>query len=69
MPLNTLSGRFLGLTVVFVIIAEVLVSVPSIARFRETYLQGRLELGELGALAMLNSANDESSEQLESILL
>ncbi|MFT3972000.1 MAG: HAMP domain-containing sensor histidine kinase [Amaricoccus sp.] len=69
MPLNTLSGRFLGLTVIFVVIAEILVSVPSIARFRENYLQGRLELGELGALAMLNSAGDESSEGLQSVLL
>ena len=69
MPLNTLSGRFLGLTVVFVVIAEILVSVPSIARFRETYLQGRLELGELGALAMLNSSGDAASERLQSILL
>jgi signal transduction histidine kinase len=69
MPLNTLSGRFLGLTVVFVVIAEILVSVPSIARFRETYLQSRLELGELGALAMLNSSGDAASERLQSILL
>lgn len=68
MPLNTLSGRFLGLTVVFVVIAEILVSVPSIARFRETYLQSRLELGELGALAMLNSP-DGTPESLQSILL
>ena len=31
---NTLSGRFLGLTILFVVIAEVLIFVPSIARFR-----------------------------------
>ena len=32
--LNSLSGRFLALTVVFVMLAEVLIFVPSIARFR-----------------------------------
>ncbi len=35
---NTLSGRFLLLTVVFVMLAEVLIFVPSIARFRADYL-------------------------------
>ncbi|MBB5223601.1 signal transduction histidine kinase [Amaricoccus macauensis] len=69
MALNTLSGRFLGLTVIFVVIATVLVSVPSITRFRDNYLQSRLELGELGALAMLNSSGDAASEGLQSILL
>ena len=34
MVFNTLSGRFLGLTIVFVVIAEVLIFVPSMARFR-----------------------------------
>jgi hypothetical protein len=51
--LNTLSGRFLGLMVVFVIIAEVLIFVPSVARYRLDYLQNRLELAQLGALALL----------------
>lgn len=74
MPFNTLSGRFLGLTVVFVIIAEILVSVPSIARFRENYLQGRLELGELGALAMMNApadplVSDQNSVDFQKMLL
>ena len=35
---NTLSGRFLVLTIIFVMLAEVLIFVPSIARFREDYL-------------------------------
>jgi len=33
--LNTLSGRFLILTIVFVMLAEVFIFVPSVARFRE----------------------------------
>ena len=37
--LNTLSGRFLILTTVFVMLAEVLIFVPSISRFRQDYLE------------------------------
>ena len=53
--LNSLSGRFLALTVVFVMLAEVLIFVPSIARFRADYLQMRLEKAQLASLALLAS--------------
>ena len=39
MVFNALSGRFLGWTILFVVISEVLIFVPSIARFRLDYLQ------------------------------
>jgi len=58
---NTLSGRFLGLTILFVVIAEVLIFVPSMARLRENYLQARLELAQVAALARL-ATPDESLE-------
>ena len=51
--LNTLSGRFLMLTVVFVMLAEVLIFVPSIARFRADYLLLRLEKAQIASLALL----------------
>ena len=51
--LNTLSGRFLLLTVVFVMLAEVLIFVPSIARFRADYLLLRLEKAQIASLALL----------------
>lgn len=51
--LNTLSGRFLLLTVAFVMLAEVLIFVPSIARFREDYLALKLEKAQLASLALL----------------
>lgn len=54
--LNTLSGRFLLLTIAFVMLAEVLIFVPSIARFRVDYLQLRLEKAQIASLALL--AND-----------
>ena len=56
---STLSGRFLTLTAVFVVIAEVLFFVPSMARFRYDYLQARLELGQMAALAMLATPPDQ----------
>ncbi len=67
---NTLSGRFLGLTIVFVLVAEVLIFVPSVARFRTDYLQNRLELAQLAALALLATPPDqEVSPELEADLL
>lgn len=50
---NSLSGRFLALTVVFVMIAEVLIFVPSIARFRADYLSLRLEKAQIASLVQL----------------
>jgi signal transduction histidine kinase len=51
--LNTLSGRFLLLTVAFVMLAEVLIFVPSIARFRADYLLLKLEKAQIASLALL----------------
>ena len=50
---NTLSGRFLLLTVAFVMLAEVLIFFPSIARFRADYLLLRLEKAQIASLALL----------------
>ena len=66
-PLNSLSGRFLILTTVFVMLAEVLIFVPSIARFREDYLNVRLERAQIASLALL--ANDMIDRDLERELL
>ena len=65
--LNSLSGRFLILTTVFVMLAEVLIFVPSIARFREDYLMSRLERAQIASLALL--ANDMIDSALEAELL
>jgi len=66
--LNTLSGRFLMLTTVFVMLAEVLIFVPSVSRFREDYLRLRLERAQIASLALLAS-DDMISEDLERELL
>lgn len=65
--LNTLSGRFLILTVIFVMLAEVLIFVPSVARYREDYLLLRLERAQIASLALL--ADDMIDMDLEEELL
>ena len=68
MHLNSLSGRFLLLTVAFVMLAEVLIFLPSVARFREDYIVSRLERAQIASLALL--ATDEMiDENLERELL
>jgi signal transduction histidine kinase len=65
--LNTLTGRFLMLTVFFVMAAEIMIFVPSISRFREDFLLSRLERAQIASLALL--ANDTIDMGLEDELL
>ncbi|MDQ1900143.1 HAMP domain-containing sensor histidine kinase [Paracoccus sp. WLY502] len=68
MKLNTISGRFAALTIIFVMLAEVLILLPALASFRLDYLESRLERGQIASLAVL--ASDESlADDLESELL
>ena len=55
------------LTVAFVMLAEVLIFVPSMARFREDYLRLRLEKAQIASLALL--AEDILTPELEAELL
>lgn len=64
---NSLSGRLIILTCIFVMIAEVLIFVPSIARFREDYMLNRLERAQIASLALL--ADDMLDPELEYELL
>ena len=64
---NTLSGRFLVLTILFVMLAEVFIFVPSIARFRQDYMINRLERAQIASLALL--ADDMIEADLEAELL
>mgnify|MGYP005839989149 CR=1 FL=1 len=65
--LNSLSGRFLILTAIFVMLAEVLIFVPSIARFREEFLLTRLERAQIASLVLL--ADEEVTPDLQEELL
>jgi len=66
---QSLSGRFLILTIIFVMLAEVFIFLPSVARFREDYLNSRLERAQIASLALLASdgmiTDDLEDELLE----
>lgn len=65
---KTLSGRFLILTTLFVMLAEILIFVPSVARFRQDYILSRLERAQIAALSLL-AAGDMIDETVEDELL
>ena len=68
MRVNTISGRFAALTIIFVMLAELLILLPALASFRLDYLESRLERAQIASLAGL--ATDESiADDLESELL
>ena len=66
--MNTLSGRFLLLTVAFVMLAEVLIFVPSIARYRADFLLMRLKEAQIASLAQL-AGNETITPELQAELL
>ena len=67
--MRSLSSRLLVLTVFFVMVAEVLIFVPSTARFRETWLGEKLSLGHLAILALDATPDRMVSEMLRKELL
>ena len=69
MFLRTLRGRFLILTIIFVLIAEVLILVPSVARYRAEYLQSRLQRAQIASLALLASDGTISDTLAEELLV
>jgi signal transduction histidine kinase len=66
--LNTLSGRFLILTVIFVMLAEIMIFVPSIARYRADFLLTRLKQAQIAALTQL-ATEEMIMPELETELL
>jgi signal transduction histidine kinase len=68
-PLKSLSARLLVLTVFFVMVSEVLIFVPSVARFRMTYLENRLAAGHIATLALEASPSGRLDQPLTDRLL
>jgi signal transduction histidine kinase len=64
-----LSGKLLALTVMFVLLAEVVIFVPSIANFRSTWLNERLSAARLAALAADATPDGAVPEKLREELL
>lgn len=64
-----LSWRILGLVIAAVMTAEVLIFLPSIARFRLVYLEQLIESGTLAALALDATPDNMVTEQVKLSLL
>ena len=67
--LTGLSVKLLFLTVAFVMIAEVLIFLPSIANFRNVWLQTRLATAEAASIVFLDSSDVMLSEEAGQNLL
>lgn len=64
-----LSGRLMIFTIAFVLLAEVLIYVPSISQFRLQYLENRLSGAQIASLAVEASPGNSLSGLLEQELL
>jgi signal transduction histidine kinase len=68
-PRFGLSGKLLVLTILFVMIAEVLIYVPSVANFRVVWLKDRLATGYTAALVLDAAPNGVVSDTLAKQIL
>ncbi|MCG8493148.1 MAG: HAMP domain-containing histidine kinase [Sneathiellales bacterium] len=66
---RSLSAQLLVLTILFVMLAEILIFVPSVAFFRLNYLEKKSEFAHLASLALLASPDNMVSKELKAELL
>src|SRR5690606_26215334 len=66
---KSLSARLLVLTVGFVMLAEIFVFAPSVARYRVDWLKAHLDSGYLAALALEATPDQMIPDDLEKELL
>src|SRR5687767_3974280 len=64
-----LTGKVLALTILFVMIGEILIFLPSIANFRITWLKERIATAEIAALVAAAAPNGVVSDDLRQDLL
>jgi len=67
--MRSLSARVLLLTIFFVMLGEVVVFLPSLARFRYNYLETRIEAARLATLALYATPDNSVSPSLQAQLL
>jgi signal transduction histidine kinase len=67
--MKSLSARLLVLTAFFVMVSEVLIFVPSVARFRLTWFENHIAAGHLAALALAASPGGHLQPGLTNMLL
>lgn len=68
-PLRGLSGKVLTLTILFVMIGEVLIFLPSIANFRIQWMKARIAQAEIAALAAEAARGEILSDDLRTEIL
>lgn len=68
-PFDSLSARLLLLTIAFVMLSEVVILVPSIARFRMDYLESKIAAAHLASLALEVPPDNMVDEDLRDELL
>ena len=66
---RSLSGRLLALTILVVMLVEVAIFVPSVARFRLDYLSERVVRAQIASLSVLASPDGMVSPELQHQLL
>ncbi len=66
---TSMSARLLVLTILFVMLAEVLIFVPSIAQFRVSWFEERLAAAQLASLSLEATPDSDISPELEEELL
>lgn len=69
MFLRSLSARLLLLTIFFVMLGEVLIFVPSVARYRMTYFEDHMAAAHLATLALIASPTGKLDQALTDELL
>jgi hypothetical protein len=67
--MRSLSARLLVLTAFFVMLGEVLIFSPSVARFRLDYLENRIAAGHLAILALEAAPDRTLSQKMANVLL
>jgi signal transduction histidine kinase len=67
--MRSLSGRLLIVTVLAVMLLEVLIFAPSVARYRKDFLEEKLRMGQLASLAILATPEGMLDPELEAELL
>lgn len=68
-PWQGLSGKVLALVVLFVMVGEIMIFLPSVASYRLNWLESRIKMAEIAALAMEAAPRQELSPELRRELL
>src|ERR1043165_1899560 len=64
-----LSGKLLVLTILFIMLAEVLIYVPSVANFRLNWLKDRLAAAHVAAMVLKTAPKDMVPQDLKQEIL